>query len=54
MAIEEKIVVTSEIAVTLKVMGGKWKPLNLELLRTEGTKRYSEILRYIGDAPKKL
>lgn len=48
MAIEEKIVVTSEIAVTLKEMGGKWKPLNLELLRTEGNKtlfRDTEIYR---------
>lgn len=36
---EEKTIVTSEIAITLKVIGGKWKPLILEYLRTEGTKR---------------
>lgn len=49
----EKTIVTSEIAITLKVIGGKWKPLILEYLRTEGTKRYSEILRYLEHAPKK-
>ena len=49
----EKPVVTSEIAVTLKVIGGKWKPLILECLRQEGAKRYSELQRYLGSAPKK-
>lgn len=45
--------VLSEIEVTLNVIGGKWKPLILHLLQTEGTKRYSEILRYLETAPKK-
>lgn len=45
--------VLSEIAVTLDVIGGKWKPLILHLLQTQGTKRYSEILRYLETAPKK-
>ncbi len=49
----EKIRVTSEISYTLRVIGGKWKPLILEYLKTEGTKRYMEILRYLEDAPKK-
>lgn len=49
----EKIRVTSEIEITLRVIGGKWKPLILHLLQTEGEKRYSEILRYLEKAPKK-
>ena len=50
---EEKIYVTNEIEITLKVIGGKWKPLVLRYLRDEGEKRYSEILKYLGSAPKK-
>lgn len=43
----------SEIQVTLDVIGGKWKPLILHYLETNGKKRYSEILRYLETAPKK-
>jgi len=49
----EKTIVTNEISITLKVIGGKWKPLILECLRKGEAKRYSEILRYVEDAPKK-
>lgn len=49
----DKKVVASEIEVTLKVIGGKWKPLILHFLQYEGTKRYNEILRFLGEAPKK-
>ena len=49
----EKKIVSSEIEVTLKVMGGKWKPLILHYLQYEGPKRYNEIFRYLGSAPKK-
>lgn len=49
----EKKIVSSEIEVTLKVIGGKWKPLILHYLQYEGPKRYNEIFRYLGSAPKK-
>lgn len=45
--------VLSEIQITLDVIGGKWKPLILHYLERHGNKRYSEILRYLGSAPKK-
>ena len=32
---------------------GKWKPLILHYLQYGGVKRYNEILRYLGTAPKK-
>ena len=50
---EEKIYVTSEIEITLRVIGGKWKPLILHLLQEEGPRRYMDILRYLEAAPKK-
>ena len=49
----EKIMVTSEIEITLRVIGGKWKPLILHLLQEEGPQRYMDILRYLEKAPKK-
>jgi DNA-binding HxlR family transcriptional regulator len=50
---DDKIYVTSEIEITLRVIDGKWKPLILHFLQTEGPKRYTEILRYLEKAPKK-
>ena len=50
---DENIYVTSEIEITLRVIGGKWKPLILHYLQTEGARRYNEILRYLETAPKK-
>ena len=43
----EKIKVTCEMEITLKMIGGKCKPLILDCLIQEGTKRFSELLRYI-------
>lgn len=43
----EKIMVTCEMEVTLKMIGGKCKPLILEYLIANGTQRFSEILREI-------
>lgn len=49
----EKIRVSTEIEVTLKVIGGKWKPLILHYLQCEGPRRYMDILRFVENAPKK-
>lgn len=49
----EKIKVTCEMEITLKVIGGKWKPLILHYLQEEGPKRYNQILHFLENAPKK-
>ena len=43
----EKIRVTCEMEVTLKMIGGKRKPLILEQLISHGTQRFSQLLREI-------
>ena len=43
----EKIMVTCEMEVTLKMIGGKCKPLILESLIQNGTQRFSKLMREI-------
>ncbi|MCM0650513.1 helix-turn-helix transcriptional regulator [Clostridium swellfunianum] len=39
---------------TQKVVGGKWKPVILWYLSTEGTKRYGELKRYLTNISHKM
>lgn len=49
----EKIQVSCEMEVTLKVIGGKWKLLILHYLMDGEPKRYNEILRFLQSAHKR-
>ncbi len=48
-----KIKISCEMEITLKIIGGKWKPLILHYLMEKGPKRYNEILRFLQNAHKK-
>ena len=48
-----KIKVTCEMEITLLAMGGKWKPLILYYLIENGTKRFGEIMSFIGSVSQK-
>lgn len=43
----KKITVICEIEITLKMIGGKYKPLILEYLINDQPKRFSEIQNYL-------
>jgi DNA-binding HxlR family transcriptional regulator len=49
----EKIKVSCEMEVTLKMIGGKCKPLILHYLIEDGTKRYGELQNFVKSIPKK-
>jgi DNA-binding HxlR family transcriptional regulator len=49
----EKFTVGCEIEVTLKMIGGKCKPLILYLLIEEGTKRFHELMSSITQISQK-
>lgn len=49
----EKIKVTCEIEVTLKMIGGKYKPLILYYLIENKTKRFNEILAFLNNVSQK-
>ena len=53
MDIEDKITVGYEMEVTLKIIGGKCKPLILYLLITDGTKRFKELMSAITQISQK-
>ena len=53
MELQDKIAVGCEIEVTLKIIGGKCKPLILYLLITEGTKRFKELMQSITQISQK-
>lgn len=49
----DKITVGCEMEVTLKIIGGKCKPLILYLLITDGTKRFKELMSAITQISQK-
>lgn len=49
----EKIMVSCEIEVTMKMIGGKCKPLILYMLIESGTMRFNEIMRQITSISQK-
>ncbi len=50
---QEKIIVNSEIEVTLRIIGGKCKPLILYILMTQGVQRFNELLGKITTISQK-
>lgn len=49
----KKIKVICEMEVTLKIIGGKYKPLIINFLIQNGTKRFHEILNYLPSISQK-
>lgn len=49
----DKTQVTCEIEITIKMIGGKCKPLILYYLMEDGTKRFNQLLSYITQVSQK-
>lgn len=49
----EKIQVSCEMEVTLKLIGGKYKPLILDQLISHETRRFSQLLRAISQVSQR-
>ncbi len=49
----DKIIVNSEIEITLKMIGGKCKPLILYLLIEEGTMRFKDLMNAVTQVSQK-
>ena len=49
----KRIVVSCEMEVTLKLIGGKWKPLILYHLIENGTKRFNQLLTCMAQISQK-
>ena len=49
----EKILVTCEMEVTLKMIGGKCKPLILDSLIRHGTQRFSQLMRRLSQVSQR-
>ena len=49
----KQIQVGCEMEVTLKMIGGKYKPLILELLIRQGTCRFNQLLRQISQVSRR-
>lgn len=49
----EKILVTCEMEVTLKMIGGKCKPLILDSLICHGTQRFSQLMRRLSQVSQR-
>ncbi len=49
----EKIQVNSEIEITLKIIGGKCKPLILYLLINSGSLRFKDLMRLVTQISQK-
>ncbi len=49
----EKILVNSEIEITLKMIGGKCKPIILYMLIEEGTMRFKDLMASVTQVSQK-